>query len=60
MKLTENYSLEELAEKMGVTVDSLAKIPLSKVIAVFDNFREGKVRLYKFDCDVIAYDLKRI
>lgn len=59
MKNTINLTLEEIAKVMRVTTESLAKLPLSKVIEIFDNYREGKNRMYKFDTDIITNHLER-
>jgi transcriptional regulator with XRE-family HTH domain len=59
MKNTMNLTLEEIAKAMGVTTESLAKLPLSKVTEIFDNYREGRARMYKFDTDIITNNLER-
>jgi transcriptional regulator with XRE-family HTH domain len=59
MKNTMNLTLEEIAKAMGVTPESLAKLPLSKVTEIFDNYREGRARMYKFDTDIITNNLER-
>ena len=60
MKDTINLTLEEIAKAMGVTTESLAKLSLLKVTEIFDNYREGRTRMYKFDTDIITNHLERI
>lgn len=60
MKAIINLTLEEIAKAMHVTVESLAKLPLSKVIEIFDNYKEGRNRMHQFDMDIIVYHLDKV
>ena len=58
-KMTMDFTFKEMANSMGVTMESLAQLPLTKVIDIFNNFREGKSYLYKFECDIILNGLQK-
>jgi hypothetical protein len=58
-KTTMNFTFEEMANQMGVTMESLAQLPLTKVVDIFNNFRTGKSYMNGFECDIILYHLKK-
>ena len=59
MKKTMDFTFEESANHMEVTVESLAQLPLAKAIEVFDNFRAGKTCMRKFESDIVLHHLKK-
>jgi hypothetical protein len=60
MKKTMDCTFEEMANYMGVTVESLAQLPLTKVTEIFDNFREGKSCMRRFESDIVLHHLKKV
>lgn len=58
-KMAMNFTFEEMANAMGITMESLAQLPLTKVIDIFNNFREGKSCMHRFECDIILNKLKK-
>ena len=59
MKKNMDFTFEEIANAMGVTIESLAQLPLTKAMDIFDNFREGKTYMRKFESDIVLNHLKK-
>ena len=59
MKKTMDFTFEEIANHMGVTIESLAQLPLTKAMEIFENFREGKTCMRKFESDIVLHHLKK-
>lgn len=59
MKKNMDFTFEEIANAMEVTTESLAQLPLTKVMDIFENFRAGKTCMRKFESDIVLHHLKK-
>ena len=56
----ENCSLQELADNMGVTCESLAKVTIKEVEQIYQNFTTFKDSRLQFKVDKTIYHLEEL
>ena len=56
----EGCSLQELAKGMGVTAESLSKVPIKKIEEIYQNFITWKDSENRFHTDKIVYCLEEL